>query len=283
MIENIAIKLFVIAAVAFTLHHILKYFIKILENNSNNTNYKSNIEVEINNNNNSNNSNYESKMLEAEKNLLQTYYNKYSKDNKIFTQVKKGQIPINNAFVSKIGNHKYLTGKRAYQNSFVVIDIETTGLHASNDEIIEIGAIKVKDINLLIHDTFQVFIKPKKQVSHEIEKLTGITNEMLYNADKIEDAFVSFLDFIEDYPLVGHNISFDIKFLDNKMKKSKLNFSNKRLIDTLELSRKTFKNLDNHKLITLKNYLKIETEEEHRALSDAHAALILYITIINKI
>lgn len=222
------------------------------------------------------------KMLEAEKNLLQTYYNKYSKKNTASTQIRKTQTQAKNKPVSLVGKHKYLSEKKAQKDSFIVIDIETTGLNSINDEIIEIAAIKVIDINSLSHDTFQILIKPKKDISIEIQNLTGITNEMLSKGDTIENALQYFSDFIEDYPLIGHNINFDIKFLDNKMKKAKLNFSNKELIDTLELSRKAFKDVENHKLITLKDYLKIYTEN-HRALSDAHATLLVYFHSISKI
>lgn len=222
------------------------------------------------------------KMLEAEKNLLQTYYNKYSKENTASTQIRKTQAQAKNKPVSLVGKHKYLSEKKAQKDSFIVIDIETTGLNSINDEIIEIAAIKVIDINSLSHDTFQILIKPKKDISIEIQNLTGITNEMLSKGDTIENALQYFSDFIEDYPLIGHNINFDIKFLDNKMKKAKLNFSNKELIDTLELSRKAFKDVENHKLITLKDCLKIYTEN-HRALSDAHATLLVYFHSISKI
>lgn len=282
MFIDIATKLLIIGVAAFALHYLLKYIIGKLENSSNNTVFREDTKVDLKNDNTIY---HKPKILETQKNLLQTYYSKYSKVNTIPTQSKtrtKDSTKTKTNTVSSVGNHKYLSGKKTKRDSFVVIDIETTGLKAGSDEIIEIGAIKVENINSYYHDTFQIFIKPRKEISLEIQILTGITNDMLLDGDTIDNALQLFLDFIEDYPLVGHNISFDIKFLDNKMKKAKLNFSNKELIDTLELSRKAFKNIQNHKLTTLKDYLNIYNED-HRALSDAHSTLLIYTSCIEKL
>ncbi|MFW3355714.1 PolC-type DNA polymerase III [Aliarcobacter butzleri] len=177
-----------------------------------------------------------------------------------------------------VGNHKVLTGKKTIKSSFIVIDIETTGLHSIRDEIIEIGAIKIENINSTQHKTFQAFIKPKKAIPEFITNINGITNEMVENADSIEEVLEEFLDFIEDYPLVGHNIDFDIKFLNNKIKKAKLDFNNKELIDTLPLSRRAFPKSYNHKLQTLVRYIGINTNGSHRALEDSKATLFVYTT-----
>jgi DNA polymerase III epsilon subunit family exonuclease len=227
---------------------------------------------------------------ESEK--LRTYYLKYSnsineqkkeykKDIKINPVSKQGEKPMSKQLEKGIvGNHKVLTGKKIVNSSFIVFDIETTGLHSLRDEIIEIAAIKIEDINALKHKTFQSFIKPKKDIPFNITELTGITNSMVANADDIDEVLKDFKEFIEDYPLIGHNIDFDIKFLNNKMKKAKINFEDKKLIDTLPLSRKAFKNLNNHKLTTLIEFLGIDVNESHRALEDAKATLFVYTTSI---
>lgn len=225
----------------------------------------------------------------TQKEMLRTYYLKYSnsideqkkdykKDIKKKSVIKKEEIMSNQVEKNIVGNHKVLTGKKVVNSSFIVFDIETTGLHSVRDEIIEIAAIKIEDINALHHKTFQSFIKPKKDIPFNITELTGITNSMVANADSVDVVLKSFNEFIEDYPLIGHNIDFDIKFLDNKMKKAKINFGNKKLIDTLPLSRKAFKNLDNHKLTTLIKVLGIDVNESHRALEDAKATLFVYTT-----
>lgn len=179
-----------------------------------------------------------------------------------------------------IGSHKKIAGKNAVQNSFVVFDIETTGLHAENDEIIEIAAIKIADINSNNHKTFNALIKPQKPIPSHITKLTGITDDMVENADDINTVIKEFCEFIEDYPLVGHNIDFDVKFVNNKAKKAKVKFENKKLIDTLPLARKAFPDLQNHKLPTLVEHIKIKVDKSHRAFEDVRAALFVYTTSI---
>lgn len=220
----------------------------------------------------------------TQKEILRTKRLKYS--NSIDEQKKECKNDIKIKPVSKqvekniVGNHINLTAKKTINSSFVVIDIETTGLHSGKDEIIEIGAIKVENINSMEHKTFQSFIKPKKDIPYNITELTGITNSMVANADNVDDVLKAFNEFIEDYPLIGHNIDFDIKFLNNKMKKANIKFENKKLIDTLPLSRKAFKNLENHKLTTLIDFLGIKVSDNHRALEDAKATLFVYSTSI---
>ncbi|MEV9615766.1 3'-5' exonuclease [Aliarcobacter butzleri] len=220
----------------------------------------------------------------TQKEMLRTYYLKYSNiTNRQVTESKKYNTkvikPLKNVIKKGIvGNHKVLTGKKTIKSSFIVIDIETTGLHSIRDEIIEIGAIKIENINSTQHKTFQAFIKPKKAIPEFITNINGITNEMVENADSIEEVLEEFLDFIEDYPLVGHNIDFDIKFLNNKIKKAKLDFNNKELIDTLPLSRRAFPKSYNHKLQTLVRYIGINTNGSHRALEDSKATLFVYTT-----
>jgi DNA polymerase III epsilon subunit family exonuclease len=179
-------------------------------------------------------------------------------------------------FISIAGSHKKIKGKNIVKDSFVVFDIETTGLHAGNNEIIEIAAIKIANINNIEHDTFNALIKPKKSIPANITKITGITNEMIENADDIKTVLKDFCEFIEDYPLVGHNIDFDVKFVSNKANKCNIEFKNKMLIDTLPLSKKAFPELDNHKLTTLAEHIGINVDRNHRALDDVLATLYVY-------
>ncbi|MCT7604832.1 exonuclease domain-containing protein [Aliarcobacter butzleri] len=87
-----------------------------------------------------------------------------------------------------MNNHKVLTGKKVVNSSFVVFDIETTGLHSLRDEIIEIAAIKIENINSMKHKTFQSFIKPKKDIPFNITELTGITNSMVVHISEYSDS-----------------------------------------------------------------------------------------------
>ncbi len=150
-------------------------------------------------------------------------------------------------------------------DNYVVFDIETTGLDPYYDEIIEIGAIKVK--GSIVVDTFQTLIKPKEEISPFITRLTGITNTMVENAPSIEESISIFLEFVGKKIVVGHNVSFDINFVYDY---SDGNFKND-YIDTMRLSRYLFKDFANHKLATLVKNFDIHTEAYHRAMADCES------------
>ena len=157
--------------------------------------------------------------------------------------------------------------------TFVVVDIETTGLCFDADEIIEIGAVKM--VNNKIVDRFNTFVKPTKPVPANIISLTGITNDMVKSAPPIEEALVSFMEFLGDGIFVAHNAQFDSGFIRREALKQQLQFNNK-VLDTLALSRIIFSELKNHRLDTLAKKLNIKMGSHHRAVDDANtAALIL--------
>lgn len=149
----------------------------------------------------------------------------------------------------------------------IVCDLETTGF-SSNAEIIEIAALKI--INGTVTDTFQTLIKPSTAIPSFIQKLTSITNEMVQDSPSIQEVVPSFLDFIGDFPLIGHNIStFDLPFL-NRVLLHTLNLELKNdFIDTLILARKKL-SLDNYKLSTIAEYFSVDTGNAHRALTDCY-------------
>ena len=99
----------------------------------------------------------------------------------------------------------------SFPNEYVVVDIETTGLSPEYDEIIEIGAIRVKDD--VVIDKFQSLVKPQHKINEFIEKLTGITNEMLENSPKLNSVLPSLKNFIADSCIIGYNVNFDLNFL----------------------------------------------------------------------
>ncbi|MEF3244615.1 MAG: 3'-5' exoribonuclease [Caldisericaceae bacterium] len=150
---------------------------------------------------------------------------------------------------------------------FVFFDLETTGLRVEEDEVIEIGAIKV--INWESVSTFKTLVKSTKTLPHFISNLTGITQEDLNKAQDKEDVKKAFSDFIEDAVLVAHNASFDKAFLENFFGEPVKN----RVIDTLELARLMFPELQSHSLEKLVSTFKIKSEKAHRAFNDA---LMLY-------
>ncbi|WP_416756270.1 exonuclease domain-containing protein [Mycoplasma aquilae ATCC BAA-1896] len=167
-------------------------------------------------------------------------------------------------------------------DNYVVLDIETTGLQPYNDEITEIAAIKVK--NGKIVEQFSKLVKIQGVIPPFIVKKTHITNEMLRNEDPIEIVLAQFLEFIEDLPLIGHNIkSFDYRFL-NYFSNSRLNWNiSNEIIDTLLLAR-TKLSLAHNTLGDLCNYYAIEysAEKNHRALADVICTDKVYKKLCNE-
>ena len=123
-----------------------------------------------------------------------------------------------------------------FVDDYVLVDIETTGLSPINDEIIEIGAIKVE--NNLIVDSFSQLIKINRSLSPFITNLTGITNEMLRTGKMPIEVYQEFVKFVGENVIIGHNVNFDLGFLTNKCKKYiDYNLTND-YIDTLYMAKK---------------------------------------------
>lgn len=143
---------------------------------------------------------------------------------------------------------------RDFVDDYVVFDLETTGLDKHSDEIIEIGALKYKNNKLI--NKFNMLIKPKHLIPGQITKITGIRNEDVKNADDISVVFPEFLSFIEDYPLIAHNISFDVGFILLNLYRQHIKCISNNTCDTLSLAKKYIHNLPNYKLETLKKILR---------------------------
>lgn len=165
--------------------------------------------------------------------------------------------------------------------TFVVFDLETTGLNSSPvagnmDRIIEIGAFKIADGE--IKESFSTFIDPKRKLSEEIINLTGITPEMLKGAPTYEEVMPDFYKFAHGSILVGHNIAgFDFKFVDYYASKTGYEFE-RRIIDTIPLSQELLF-LSNYKLNTVAEKFRI-TFNHHRAIDDALATAKIFIELI---
>lgn len=160
-----------------------------------------------------------------------------------------------------------------FVSDYVIVDIETTGLSPVNNEIIEIGALKV--VSNEIVDNFTFLIKPSIALDENIINLTGITNEMLVDASDVYSVLSQFEAFIGDNVLMAHNAKFDISFLNNYyMKYLNKPLSNK-YIDTLFLARKYLK-LDSYKLGNLANHFNISYIGAHRGLRDCEITKQVY-------
>lgn len=157
--------------------------------------------------------------------------------------------------------------------TYVAFDLETTGLNPETDQIIEIGALKVKDGKVI--DRFMEFVKPDKPISHAITEITGITNEMVEDARNTESIIRDFIEFCEDYILIGHNIMFDYKFCKIYATKYGYPFE-KKGIDTLKIARKIHKDFESKSLGALCEHYQIVNQSAHRAYHDALATAKLY-------
>jgi DNA polymerase-3 subunit alpha (Gram-positive type) len=170
--------------------------------------------------------------------------------------------------------------KSIKDTTFVVVDIETTGLCFDADEIIEIGAVKI--LNNEIIDRFSSLVKPKRLVPTNIINLTGITNEMLKSAPSIEQILPSFMEFLNDGIFVAHNAEFDSGFLRREAAKHGFSFDNK-ILDTLALARIVFYKLKNHRLNTLAKELNIKMGSHHRAVDDANTDALILQELLTRI
>ena len=166
------------------------------------------------------------------------------------------------------------------EDTFVIFDIETTGLYPNNCGITEIGAVKIKAGEIL--EEFNTFVNPEMPIHEKITQMTGISDEMVKDAPKIKEALKKFLDFAGKHMLVAHNADFDISFIKKYAAVCKYSFSNPYL-DTLAISRNLNKNLKNHRLETLVDFYKIQDFRHHRACDDARALATIFIYMTEQL
>lgn len=153
--------------------------------------------------------------------------------------------------------------------TYIVFDVETTGLSAVYNTIIELAAVKISNGEII--DRFESFANPHEKLTNTIIDLTGITDDMLVNAPEVNDVVKKFHDWIGNDILVAHNASFDMGFINAAFRKIGLNDCTNPVIDTLELARFLYPELKNHRLNTLCKRFDIELVSHHRAIYDAEA------------
>jgi DNA polymerase III epsilon subunit family exonuclease len=166
--------------------------------------------------------------------------------------------------------------------SFVVLDLETTGLNPNRDEIIEIGAIRAI-LNSEHHATFQTLVKSTCRVPPKISKMTGITQAMVDSEGiPIADALGQFIEFIGDLPLVTFNAEFDMGFLCAAAKRNGITISN-RYACALKRARRAWPGLASYRLTELAKMGNLSDDDTHRALGDCRRALIIFISATSKL
>ena len=166
---------------------------------------------------------------------------------------------------------------------FSVLDVETTGLSARNNRVIEIGIVKVK--NLKIVDRFSTLINPGCDIPYFITQFTGISNSDVAYSPSFYDTAEEIEEFIGNSIISGHNLSFDEGFLSCEFARNGFEPLSNLNVCTLKLSRKIFSALKSKSLASVTEYLGIKNRDSHRALSDAEATaqiLIKLIKILSK-
>ena len=167
--------------------------------------------------------------------------------------------------------------------TFVVFDTETTGFNAGgNDQMIEIGAVKLKNGEII--DRFDELIDPKRHIPDKITELTLITDEMVKGKDDEETVTKKFLEWAGDLPMVAHNAKFDISFIERAMKKYNLGEFSNTVVDTLELSRALDQGFARHNLSALVKRYNVPWDEDahHRADYDAEGTALVYFHMMEK-
>ncbi|MCL1800550.1 MAG: DEDD exonuclease domain-containing protein [Promicromonosporaceae bacterium] len=167
--------------------------------------------------------------------------------------------------------------------TFVVVDLETTGTHAANAGITEIGAVKVRGGEIL--GEFQSLVNAGKTVSAFIARLTGITQAMVSTAPRIELVLPNFLQWAHDCVLVAHNAAFDVGFLKAACVELGYQWPGFKVVDTLALARRvvTRDEAPNRKLSTLAALFRAEVTPDHRALADARATVDVFHGILSRL
>ncbi|MGL4362564.1 MAG: PolC-type DNA polymerase III [Cellulosilyticaceae bacterium] len=206
-------------------------------------------------------------------------------------------FPIANHCISKNDPFKIIYGVEAYfvddakqivtnscnqpvESTYVVFDIETTGFSAHKNKIIEIGAVKMYQNEVV--ETFNTFVNPQIPIPYKIQQLTGIVDDDVQNAKTIEEVLPDFLAFCKDSILVAHNADFDMAFIE-------ANATNMGLeckfttIDTVSLARVLMPSLHNFRLKTLAKKLGIALDNHHRAVDDAKATSDIFKVFLEKL
>ena len=154
-------------------------------------------------------------------------------------------------------------------NTYVIFDVETTGLSAIYDKVIELSAVKMQDGNVL--ERFDEFIDPGFPLSEQTTNLTSITTEMVQGSKSEQEVFQMFKEFCAGCIIAGHNVSFDMGFMNTGYRRHEMPEIEEPVIDTLPLARFLYPDMRGYRLNTLSKKFKVALEHHHRANYDAEA------------
>lgn len=163
--------------------------------------------------------------------------------------------------------------KENFVDSYVVFDTETTGLKDQYDKIIEIGALKY--INNELVEEFDVLINPEMEIPEIITSITGITDDMVQMEKTIDEVLPKFIEFVGELPVICHNAPFDIGFINANLTRLNLGTMKNETIDTIDLAKIYIPRAYNYKLETLKHYFKLDFGS-HRSVEDCKTTNYIY-------
>ncbi len=167
--------------------------------------------------------------------------------------------------------------ERSVDDEIVVFDVETTGFNPSTCRLTEIGAVKLRDLEVV--EEFQTFVNPEHHIPDNITQLTGITDEMVKDAPKEKEAVEMFMKFCGDAPVAAHNAKFDMSFISAVSERHRIGYR-PHSIDTLAMCRSLITNIKNHKLDTVAEYFGLGDFDHHRANEDARMLSLIFQKLI---
>ena len=153
--------------------------------------------------------------------------------------------------------------------TFVAFDVETTGLKASRDRVIEIGAVKLRGGKIIARQAW--LINPQQPIPAATTRVHGITDKDVVDAPLFKDVYQEFVAFVAGTILVAHNASFDVRFMSHEAERNALRFPPEAVLDNLRLARRWYPELESHRLKVVADHLKIKPGRYHRALDDSEA------------
>ncbi|MFH1316805.1 MAG: exonuclease domain-containing protein [Candidatus Woesearchaeota archaeon] len=166
-------------------------------------------------------------------------------------------------------NFQKKNGDTINKKTYVVVDIETTGLSSHYHKITEIAAIKMRNHKKI--DEFCTLVNPKVDIPRFITRLTGIDNELVQDAPKIDKVIPHFNEFLSDHPFVAHNAWFDYSFLDHATRKNLKTYLTNDVICTCKLARRLLPDLPRKNMAYVCSHFNITNKKAHRAMGDATA------------
>jgi len=168
------------------------------------------------------------------------------------------------------------------QTTFIAFDFETTGLNASNDRIIEFGAVMFTTRGVV--STFHTYANPGIKVPHSAQLIHNISDQDLKNKPSVHGAVQDFFHYIGDHVLIAHNANFDLEFLHAELRRAnQALLVHNKIIDTLALAKRTFPREKSYRLGNLITSFNLPDRKKHNALEDAYSCKDLFLYIVHHL